>query len=103
MMVIEDAGPNVSLSQLPKLDGRCFDQVCIDLLQRNKFSVTCLEIVTKLCLDENKYGNMMKGRLCELAIKVCSENNVQVVKKKPSGPQTSKATSSESESTYLSC
>lgn len=57
-------------------------------MKRNKFSITCLNYVSKLSLDESKYGNTMKRRLAELAIKLCSENNIEVINsKKKKEPQ----------------
>lgn len=83
LMIIEDASPNHQLSQLPKLNGSCFGKVCDELMQKSKFSMTCLDFVSKLCLDEDRYGTSMRGRLCELAMKLCSENNLKVVTSKP--------------------
>lgn len=103
-MIIEDASPNQQLSQVPKLSGACFSRVCEELLQRSQFSHTCLDFVAKLCLDEERYGNTMKGHLCELAIKLCSENHLKVIQKKPqSGPLMANKAPIETESQFLSC
>jgi hypothetical protein len=81
--MINQPSPQLTVSHLPKLDLECFDKVCEDLiLNQNTFSKSCLDLVVQLMLDEKVYGSRMIPRLCDLAIKLCVENNIEIIELK---------------------
>jgi hypothetical protein len=63
------------------LDIQTFDDVCrTAILEEKKITKSSLDAVFKLMLDEKRYGLNMKERVCELAIKLCTENDLVIFK-----------------------
>ena len=66
---------------MPQLDIETFDQVCKDIIfNEKKITKSSLDAIFKLMLDEKKYGHGMKKRVCELALKLCTENDLMIFK-----------------------
>ena len=69
------------IQDLPQLDIETFDQVCKDIIfNEKKITKSSLDAIFKLMLDEKKYGHGMKKRVCELALKLCTENDLMIFK-----------------------
>ena len=69
------------IQDLPHLDIETFDQVCRDIIFiEKKITKSSLDAVFKLMLDDKKYGSNMRKRVCELAMKLCTENDLVIIK-----------------------
>lgn len=71
---------SVNTLDLPILDAESLQEVSQELFSLGQVTKTCLDAMVKLMLDSDRYGAALKPRLCEIVLKICEDDALQILK-----------------------
>ena len=79
--LIQQPREKVNSSELPTLDSESLVLVIQELLFTNsQVTKPCLDALLKIMLDTDTHGSRLTGLLCELALRLCIDNQLTVLK-----------------------